>query len=81
MTTFPINFCFQNLLVNTVQRRGTATLVEEKAVPKVVGWWMAGIAGMCFGAVAIGGLTRLTESGLSMVIKFQSRFDGEKKLD
>ena len=59
---------FQNLFVKTVQQRGTATLVEEKAVPKIVGWWMAGIAGMAFGAVAIGGLTRLTESGLSMVM-------------
>ena len=28
---------------------------------------MGGIAGMCFGAVVLGGVTRLTESGLSMV--------------
>ena len=32
-----------------------------------VGWWMGGIAGMAFGAVVLGGVTRLTESGLSMV--------------
>lgn len=35
--------------------------------PRVVGWWLGGIAGMAFGAVVLGGLTRLTESGLSMV--------------
>ncbi|VDM54813.1 unnamed protein product [Angiostrongylus costaricensis] len=34
---------------------------------KRVGYWLFICAGMCFGAVAIGGLTRLTESGLSMV--------------
>jgi len=33
---------------------------------RAVGWWMAGCAGMCFGAVILGGVTRLTESGLSM---------------
>eukprot|EP00088_Acartia_fossae_P027408 TRINITY_DN2815_c0_g1_i4.p1 TRINITY_DN2815_c0_g1~~TRINITY_DN2815_c0_g1_i4.p1 ORF type:complete len:424 (+),score=109.60 TRINITY_DN2815_c0_g1_i4:38-1309(+) len=33
---------------------------------RVVGWWMAGCAGMCVGAVVLGGVTRLTESGLSM---------------
>ncbi|TRY67126.1 hypothetical protein TCAL_03480 [Tigriopus californicus] len=37
------------------------------ATPKVVGYWLFGIAGMAFGAVALGGVTRLTESGLSMV--------------
>ncbi|CAI4221491.1 unnamed protein product [Auanema sp. JU1783] len=34
---------------------------------KRIGWWLIGCAGMCYGAVALGGLTRLTESGLSMV--------------
>ncbi|VDK60448.1 unnamed protein product [Cylicostephanus goldi] len=34
---------------------------------KSVGYWLFLCAGMCYGAVAIGGLTRLTESGLSMV--------------
>ncbi|KAK6054744.1 hypothetical protein COOONC_07749 [Cooperia oncophora] len=34
---------------------------------KRVGYWLFLCAGMCYGAVAIGGLTRLTESGLSMV--------------
>ncbi|XP_076104618.1 heme A synthase COX15-like [Mytilus galloprovincialis] len=34
---------------------------------KIVGGWLIGCAGMCFGAVILGGVTRLTESGLSMV--------------
>ncbi|KAI1714378.1 cytochrome oxidase assembly protein domain-containing protein [Ditylenchus destructor] len=34
---------------------------------KVVGKWLLGCAGMVYGAVAVGGVTRLTESGLSMV--------------
>lgn len=34
---------------------------------KVVGWWLLGCGGMVFGAVVLGGVTRLTESGLSMV--------------
>ena len=32
-----------------------------------VGWWLVGIAGMVFVMVVIGALTRLTDSGLSMV--------------
>ncbi|GMR37292.1 hypothetical protein PMAYCL1PPCAC_07487, partial [Pristionchus mayeri] len=34
---------------------------------KKVGVWLLGCAGMVYGAVALGGVTRLTESGLSMV--------------
>lgn len=34
---------------------------------RVVGKWLFGCAGMVFGAVVLGGVTRLTESGLSMV--------------
>uniref|UniRef100_A0A914ZNJ8 Cytochrome c oxidase assembly protein COX15 n=1 Tax=Parascaris univalens TaxID=6257 RepID=A0A914ZNJ8_PARUN len=34
---------------------------------KVIGVWLLGCAAMVYGAVAIGGATRLTESGLSMV--------------
>ena len=54
-------------------KRWTATIAldskiaTETVTPRIVGWWMGGIAGMCFGAVVLGGVTRLTESGLSMV--------------
>lgn len=34
---------------------------------KIVGYWLMGCAGMVVGAVILGGVTRLTESGLSMV--------------
>jgi len=37
------------------------------APPRIVGYWLLGCAGMSFVAVALGGITRLTESGLSMV--------------
>lgn len=33
----------------------------------VVGWWLMGNTALVFGIVILGGLTRLTESGLSMV--------------
>lgn len=34
---------------------------------KIVGFWLLGCAGACFAQVVLGGVTRLTESGLSMV--------------
>ena len=34
---------------------------------KIVGYWLAGCAGLTFATVCVGGITRLTESGLSMV--------------
>lgn len=37
------------------------------AAPRAVGYWLVGCAGMVFGMVALGGATRLTKSGLSMV--------------
>ncbi|XP_022203325.1 cytochrome c oxidase assembly protein COX15 homolog [Nilaparvata lugens] len=50
----------------------TAAIRIEKAVVKpanhkAVGYWLLGCSGMVFGAVILGGVTRLTESGLSMV--------------
>eukprot|EP00096_Caligus_rogercresseyi_P014010 TRINITY_DN6561_c0_g1_i1.p1 TRINITY_DN6561_c0_g1~~TRINITY_DN6561_c0_g1_i1.p1 ORF type:complete len:400 (+),score=72.78 TRINITY_DN6561_c0_g1_i1:75-1274(+) len=50
-------------------RRGGASIaipLAARETPTVVGLWMGGCAGMCFGAVFLGGITRLTESGLSM---------------
>lgn len=49
-----------------VEVGAAAAKASAEAVPRVVGWWLAGCAGMCVGAVALGGVTRLTESGLSM---------------
>eukprot|EP00051_Salpingoeca_urceolata_P016797 m.225343 g.225343 ORF g.225343 m.225343 type:complete len:346 (-) comp18783_c1_seq17:585-1622(-) len=45
-----------------------AGAAASTAVPsRAVGWWLVGCAAMSFGAVVLGGVTRLTESGLSMV--------------
>lgn len=47
------------------------THASGKAIPpiarKIVGYWFLGCAGACFAQVVLGGVTRLTESGLSMV--------------
>ena len=34
---------------------------------RAVGWWLLGTSGCVFGMVVVGGITRLTRSGLSMV--------------
>nr|SVE75704.1 EOG090X04TT [Daphnia hispanica] len=49
--------------------RHVTTIAEAPTLQqsKWIGRWLGTCAGMCFGAVVIGGLTRLTESGLSMV--------------
>ncbi|XP_063703844.1 cytochrome c oxidase assembly protein COX15 homolog [Culicoides brevitarsis] len=40
---------------------------KDPKTKKVVGYWLLGSSGMVFVAVVLGGVTRLTESGLSMV--------------
>jgi len=48
-------------------------VVEAIAAPlaetgsRAVGWWLLGTSGCVFGMVVVGGITRLTRSGLSMV--------------
>ncbi|XP_019631670.1 PREDICTED: cytochrome c oxidase assembly protein COX15 homolog [Branchiostoma belcheri] len=57
-------------LRQTTTSAGVAAPVPQQIparAEKIVGSWLLVSAGMVFGAVAIGGLTRLTESGLSMV--------------
>ncbi|XP_073239500.1 heme A synthase COX15-like [Porites lutea] len=43
----------------------TADLLPQGT--RITGYWMIGCAGMVIGSVVLGGVTRLTESGLSMV--------------
>ncbi|KAJ8418120.1 hypothetical protein AAFF_G00138290 [Aldrovandia affinis] len=64
-----------------VARRGHTTVVAETgatsapgaasvpnaATNRIVGRWLLGCSGLVVGAVVLGGVTRLTESGLSMV--------------
>lgn len=41
--------------------------LAQNSTNKIVGYWLLTCSGMVFVAVALGGVTRLTESGLSMV--------------
>jgi len=45
----------------------TIATTATRSNSKKIGIWLAGCSGMVAGAVALGGVTRLTESGLSMV--------------
>lgn len=45
----------------------TATAEISPRATKITGFWLLGCAGMAVGSVVLGGVTRLTESGLSMV--------------
>ncbi|KAK5605041.1 Cytochrome c oxidase assembly protein cox15 [Crenichthys baileyi] len=44
-----------------------AIAVPNAATNRIVGRWLLGCSGLVVGAVVLGGVTRLTESGLSMV--------------
>lgn len=59
-----IQKCFTRSSVSVAQK------ITAEEIPEVgrkwVGRWLFGCSGMVFGAVVMGGLTRLTESGLSM---------------
>ncbi|KAF9978331.1 Cytochrome c oxidase assembly protein cox15 [Actinomortierella ambigua] len=64
---------FQSTAANqasTVANASTATATAVAAAPvakPIVGYWMLTISAMTFGIVVLGGVTRLTESGLSIV--------------
>ncbi|XP_023678289.1 heme A synthase COX15 [Paramormyrops kingsleyae] len=51
----------------TAQVLPTAASVPNAATNRIVGRWLVGCSGLVVGAVVLGGVTRLTESGLSMV--------------
>lgn len=50
-----------------VLRRSNCFNFPPLCPPLLPGYWMIGCAGMVIGSVVLGGVTRLTESGLSMV--------------
>ncbi|KAI2657406.1 hypothetical protein H4Q32_008721 [Labeo rohita] len=57
---------------NTVTTEGGHASVRTVSLPnaatnRAVGRWLVGCSGLVLGAVVLGGVTRLTESGLSMV--------------
>lgn len=45
----------------------TKLLAEGNGGKNIVGYWLTGTSAAVFGIIVFGGLTRLTESGLSMV--------------
>lgn len=54
----------------TTQRtdhRPAFAAASDRAAARRIGWWLVGCAGMVFAMAVIGAVTRLTESGLSMV--------------
>lgn len=58
-----------NSQVSAFQRSALTTrlLQEGNGGKRIVGYWLAGTSAAVFGIIVFGGLTRLTESGLSMV--------------
>merc|ERR1711936_21102 len=64
----PLNLSQKTSQLQCLRRTANVAVPQlSEASQKIVGAWMVGCAGMCFGAVILGGVTRLTESGLSMV--------------
>lgn len=60
-SAFKLNTKF---MLNNVKQTFTT---QTSSGSKIVGYWLAGCSVMVAGAVVLGGVTRLTESGLSMV--------------
>ncbi|XP_013876488.1 heme A synthase COX15 [Austrofundulus limnaeus] len=53
--------------VETAAPSNPAAVVPNAATNRIVGRWLLGCSGLVVGAIVLGGVTRLTESGLSMV--------------
>lgn len=67
-----------SLLLQQQQRLSGAlaqTAGLSNSARKQVGWWLAGCSGWVFSMVVLGGMTRLTRSGLSMT---DWKFTGER---
>ena len=58
---------FSSYFKNTTNLLSSKLLAEGNGGKKIVGYWLAGTSAAVFGIIVFGGLTRLTESGLSMV--------------
>ena len=50
----------------TSDAAASAAATAVQAAPRAVGWWLLGTSGSVFAMVVVGGITRLTRSGLSM---------------
>jgi len=61
-----VRFGVRNAISVTLKAgKDSSDMVNEKA-QKYVGYWLLGCCGLVVGSVSLGGITRLTESGLSM---------------
>ncbi|XP_046385485.1 cytochrome c oxidase assembly protein COX15 homolog [Ischnura elegans] len=60
------NLCFPIIRQNVTHAGEVVNKVPVKS-ERIIGYWLLGCSGMVFTAVVLGGVTRLTESGLSMV--------------
>lgn len=57
----------QTPLAHSLRNIAAASRSQERILPgKRVGYWLLGVSGLVYGIVVLGGLTRLTESGLSI---------------
>ncbi|KAH8272832.1 hypothetical protein KR018_002001 [Drosophila ironensis] len=57
----------QTIAQTTIKEIPVIKPISVPKTDKIVGRWFLGVSGMVFVAVGLGGVTRLTESGLSMV--------------
>jgi cytochrome c oxidase assembly protein subunit 15 len=71
LTALKHSFSFSSLAgrLSTPSSKFTAHLLGNPngSGKRIVGYWLAGCSAAVFGIIVFGGLTRLTESGLSMV--------------
>ena len=68
----PVDSVTTSATMGTTTTTSTSTAVSNaencfQVAGEGVAWWLCGCAGLVAGIVAVGGLTRLTRSGLSMV--------------
>lgn len=61
------NQLFQNVVRRFAASEAAVSEATLARRQKIIGYWLAGCAGLTFATVCAGGITRLTESGLSMV--------------
>ena len=61
------NQLFQNVVRRFAATKASVSEATTLRRQKIIGTWLAGCAGLTFATIWAGGITRLTESGLSMV--------------
>ncbi|KAI6646159.1 Cytochrome c oxidase assembly protein COX15-like [Oopsacas minuta] len=57
----------RSLRTPALRKSFSSEVAKQSKQDRAIGWWLLGCSGMVMGAVLLGGVTRLTESGLSMV--------------